>query len=65
MKTYTAQRGFFEIGLGLALLAVFGGATAIAIELNQPDDDVDEVIACNTYSHDYLVERLDNGLDCE
>lgn len=29
MKTFNAQRGFFDFGIGLGLLAIFGGTAAV------------------------------------
>ena len=36
MKTLKAQRGFFDFGLGLTLLAIFGGS-AVTIDSNMDE----------------------------
>jgi hypothetical protein len=58
MNTYqlkSRQRGFFDLGLGLALLAIFGTTTSVIIGNRVPDADeltsIQQEIQVGAYCH--------------
>ena len=63
MNTQHQQRGFIDVGLGLGIIALFGGV--IVTELSQPDDASNNFPACSEYTEEQLVEYIDSGLHCE
>jgi len=63
MNTQHQQRGFIEVGLGLGILALFGGI--LATEINQPGDASNNFPACSEFTEEQLLEYIDSGIHCD
>lgn len=56
-QTRTKQRGFFSIGIGIALAAIFAGTTAGIVTIESDDDE----IVMEQFTDNYaLAETADN-----
>ena len=56
-QTRTKQRGFFSIGIGLALAAIFASTTAGIVAIESDDDEIVMEQTTDTYA---LVETTSN-----
>jgi hypothetical protein len=57
-QTKTRQRGFFSIGIGIALAAIFAGTTAGIVAIESDDDEIVFEQTADTYA---VVETTSNS----
>lgn len=53
-KSHTKQHGFFDMGIGLALFAIFGVASIIISNTNEATSH--QQVSCDNQSGEYKVD---------
>lgn len=56
---YTKQQGFFDMGIGLALFAIFSVASIIISNTNEATSH--QQVSCNNQSVEYKVDCENNS----